>query len=156
MDACYRSAKSRAWEPVELFEWRGGETPRIAKSAEIYEGQVVIKREVLPDGRDKLILKDPATGDFIDRVTPAAEANRRDGGRRMPWSSRRFQATVGARDAPIVARGPYRRDERCTDAAGRRVRMMGRPSDARRRAGIVRPRESTRTLAPHPAAGTPA
>ncbi len=30
MDACYRSAKSRAWEPVELFEWRGGSTPRIA------------------------------------------------------------------------------------------------------------------------------
>ena len=25
MDACYRSAKSGAWEPVELFEWRGGD-----------------------------------------------------------------------------------------------------------------------------------
>ena len=69
MDACYRSAKSRAWEPVELFEWRGGETPRIAKSPETYDGQVVIKRELLPDGREKLILKDPATGDFTDRVT---------------------------------------------------------------------------------------
>jgi predicted dehydrogenase len=68
MDACYRSAKSRAWEPVELFEWRGGETPRIAKNPETYEGQVVIKRELLPDGREKLILKDPATGDFTDRV----------------------------------------------------------------------------------------
>ena len=69
MDACYRSAKSRAWEPVELFEWRGGETPRIAKNPETYDGQVVIKRELLPDGREKLILKDPATGDFTDRVT---------------------------------------------------------------------------------------
>ena len=68
MDACYRSATSRAWEPVELFEWRGGETPRIAKSPETYDGQVVIKRELLPDGREKLILKDPATGDFVDRV----------------------------------------------------------------------------------------
>jgi predicted dehydrogenase len=68
MDACYRSAKSRAWEPVELFEWRGGSTPRIAKSPETFEGQTVIKREVLPDGRTKLILKDPATGDFTDRV----------------------------------------------------------------------------------------
>ena len=28
----------------------------------------VIKRELLPDGRHKLILKDPATGDFSDRV----------------------------------------------------------------------------------------
>ncbi len=68
MDACYRSAKSGAWEPVELFEWRGGSTARITGSPELFEGQVVIKREVLPDGRHKLILKDPATGDFTDRV----------------------------------------------------------------------------------------
>jgi hypothetical protein len=67
MDAAYRSAKSRAWEPVEL-EWRGGSTPRIAKSPETYEGQTVIKRELLPDGRTKLILKDPSTGDFTDRI----------------------------------------------------------------------------------------
>ena len=31
MDAAYRSAKSRAWEPVELADWRGGTTPRIAR-----------------------------------------------------------------------------------------------------------------------------
>jgi hypothetical protein len=68
MDACYRSAKNRAWEPVELFEWRAGSTPRIAKSPETFEGHTVIKREVLPDGRTKLILKDPASGDFSDRV----------------------------------------------------------------------------------------
>jgi predicted dehydrogenase len=68
MDACYRSAESRRWEPVDLFEWRGGVTPRIGKSPEMYEGQVVIKREILPDGRHKLILKDPASGDFSDRV----------------------------------------------------------------------------------------
>ena len=68
MDACFRSATSRSWEPVELFEWRGGTTPRIAKTAETFEGQTVIKRELLPDGRTKLILKDPASGDFSDRV----------------------------------------------------------------------------------------
>jgi formate dehydrogenase iron-sulfur subunit len=28
----------------------------------------VIKREILPDGRVKMILKDPATGDYIDRI----------------------------------------------------------------------------------------
>jgi predicted dehydrogenase len=67
MDACYRSAGSRAWEPVEL-DWRGGKTERITKDPEIYEGFVVIKRELLPDGRSKLILKDPKTGDFSDRV----------------------------------------------------------------------------------------
>jgi hypothetical protein len=32
---------------------------------------VVIKRELLPDGRHKLILKDPTTGDFSDRVVSA-------------------------------------------------------------------------------------
>jgi hypothetical protein len=67
MDACYRSAKQHAWEPVEL-EWRGGSTPRMSTTPETYEGQVVIKREILPDGRHKLILKDPASGDFTDRV----------------------------------------------------------------------------------------
>jgi hypothetical protein len=68
MDACYRSAKSGAWEPVELFEWRGGTTPRITAAGETFEGQIVIKREVLPDGRVKMILKDPSTGDYVDRV----------------------------------------------------------------------------------------
>jgi predicted dehydrogenase len=68
MDAAYRSAKSRAWEPIELFEWRGGETPRIGKQPETYDGHVVIKREILPDGRHKLILKDEESGDFSDRV----------------------------------------------------------------------------------------
>ena len=67
MDACYRSAGSGRWEPVEL-DWRGGQTARISSEPERFEGQVVIKREVLPDGRHKLILKDEATGDFSDRV----------------------------------------------------------------------------------------
>ena len=68
MDACYRSAKSGAWEPVDLFEWRGGTTPRITAVGETFEGSTVIKREVLPDGRVKMILKDGATGDYVDRV----------------------------------------------------------------------------------------
>ena len=67
MDACYRSAKSRQWEPVDV-EWRGGTTARISSEPERFEGQVVIKREILPDGRHKLILKDEATGDFSDRI----------------------------------------------------------------------------------------
>jgi predicted dehydrogenase len=67
MDAAYRSAARHAWEPVTL-DWRGGTTPRISSTPEDYQGQVVIKRELLPDGRLKLILKDPVTGDFTDRV----------------------------------------------------------------------------------------
>ena len=67
MDACYRSADSKQWEPVEL-EWRHGETSRITKKAETFEGQTVIKSETLPDGRRKMILKDDKTGDYVDRV----------------------------------------------------------------------------------------
>jgi predicted dehydrogenase len=67
MDAAYRSAKSGVWETVDL-DWRGGSTPRIARQPQLYEGDVVIKREILPDGRVKLILKETATGNYVDRV----------------------------------------------------------------------------------------
>ena len=66
MDACFRSSASRQWEPVEL-DWRHGTTSRIAKPSRSEDGMVVIKEEHLPDGRRKLILKDPAGG-FVDRI----------------------------------------------------------------------------------------
>jgi predicted dehydrogenase len=73
MDAAFRSAKSRSWEPVQLSEWRGAPTARIGSGhePEKYDGMVVIKREIMPDGRHKLILKDPASGDYLDRVVAA-------------------------------------------------------------------------------------
>ncbi len=67
MDACYRSAATHAWAPVEM-EWRNGHTPRISGKPAMFEGQVIIKQETLPDGRVKLILKDPATQAFSDRI----------------------------------------------------------------------------------------
>lgn len=67
MDACYRSARSKQWEPIEL-EWRHGSTARISKGAAAYDGHTVIKSETLPDGRRKMILKDKDTGDFVDRI----------------------------------------------------------------------------------------
>lgn len=51
---------------MDLFEWRGSETPRITASHDTYEGMVMIKRETLPDGRVKMILTDRASGDFAD------------------------------------------------------------------------------------------
>jgi hypothetical protein len=71
MDACYRSATSGGWAPVEM-DWRGGATDRISSTPETFEGQTVIKREILPDGRHKLILKDEASGDFTDRIVAGA------------------------------------------------------------------------------------
>ncbi|MBM7786737.1 Gfo/Idh/MocA family protein [Tenggerimyces flavus] len=71
MDACYRSAESKKWEPVEL-EWRGGDVQRIARAAQTLDGKTVIKQELLPDGRVKLILKDETTGQYEDRVVSGA------------------------------------------------------------------------------------
>jgi predicted dehydrogenase len=73
MDAAFKSARSRQWEPVELADWRGGTVQRIGagREPERHAGLVVIKREILPDGRQKLILKDEASGDFVDRVIAA-------------------------------------------------------------------------------------
>jgi predicted dehydrogenase len=66
MDACYASARTRAWVPVDM-EWRGGSTPRVSRERRTEDGLVVIKDEHLPDGRRKLILKDPS-GRVVDRV----------------------------------------------------------------------------------------
>jgi hypothetical protein len=69
MDACYRSAESRRWEPVQLDDWRGGVAGRIAPARREWDGKTLIKREQMPDGRLKLIVKDEATGEFADVVT---------------------------------------------------------------------------------------
>jgi predicted dehydrogenase len=69
MDACYRSAESRRWEPVQLDDWRGREVDRIAPARREWDGKTLIKQEQMPDGRLKLIVKDEATGEFSDVVT---------------------------------------------------------------------------------------
>ena len=68
MDAAYRSAESRQWEPVDV-EWRGGTTPRISKDVSYHDGHAIVKEEQLPDGRRKLILSDKDTGSIFDLVT---------------------------------------------------------------------------------------
>ncbi|MFC1464700.1 MAG: Gfo/Idh/MocA family protein [Candidatus Brachytrichaceae bacterium NZ_4S206] len=73
IDACYKSAKTRRWEPVKLAVWRGSDAaPSAAKSRAATpqaDGKYqTIKREKLPDGRVKLILKDKKTGKVIERV----------------------------------------------------------------------------------------
>ncbi len=70
MDAAYASAKSHRWEPVDI-EWRAGSTPRIAKNTDYHDGHAIVKAEVLPDGRSKLILADKDTGSIFDLVTEA-------------------------------------------------------------------------------------
>jgi hypothetical protein len=69
MDACYRSAASGRWEPVELEDWRGAGVARISPARREWDGKTLIKQEQMPDGRLKLIVKDETTGDFSDVVT---------------------------------------------------------------------------------------
>jgi predicted dehydrogenase len=68
IDACYRSAKSKKWEPVELAEWRGGKTKRISPAKVEREGQIVVKQERMPTGKTKVILRDRKTGKFSQQV----------------------------------------------------------------------------------------
>ncbi len=68
IDACYKSAQSLRWEPVELDDWRGREdvVPIQGLNEEI-EGLQLVKRERLPDGKIKLILKNIETGEVTQR-----------------------------------------------------------------------------------------
>jgi hypothetical protein len=52
------------------MDWRGAGTPRITKSVATHEGHAIVKEEILPDGRRKLILSDKDTGSVFDLVTP--------------------------------------------------------------------------------------
>lgn len=63
MDACYRSAKSKKWEPVKLEVWRGREKTPLINALQDYDAEhLLVKEETMPDGRVKLILKNKKTG----------------------------------------------------------------------------------------------
>ncbi len=63
MDACYRSSKTKKWEPVNLDIWRGKEKSEPIHATRDYdEGHYLVKKETMPDGSVKLILKDKVTG----------------------------------------------------------------------------------------------
>jgi predicted dehydrogenase len=65
MDACYRSADSKKWEPVELEVWRGREGVEPISAAREYDADHnLIKTERMPDGKVKFILKHKTTGEI--------------------------------------------------------------------------------------------
>jgi len=68
-DACYRSIESRRWEPVRLEVWRGSAESSATMELVAHDEQYwLIKREHMPDGRTKLILKDRRTGEVLQKV----------------------------------------------------------------------------------------
>jgi predicted dehydrogenase len=69
MDACYRSAKSRKWEPVRLNVWRGKEkTERINALRDYDQDHLLVKEETMPDGTKKVILKNKKTGKITQKT----------------------------------------------------------------------------------------
>lgn len=68
MDACYKSAGSKKWEKVELDIWRGREG--VTSGVELVDfdkNHYLIKKEVMPDGKTKLMLKEKSTGNIIQK-----------------------------------------------------------------------------------------
>lgn len=69
LDAAYRSAKSKLWEPVKLDIWRG--RVGVSKDAHLQEYDVnhyLVKEEVTHYGAKKVILKNKKTGKITEQV----------------------------------------------------------------------------------------
>ena len=69
LDAAYRSAKSKLWEPVKLEIWRGKEG--IGKDSHLIEYDTehyFVKEEVTHYGAKKMILKNKQSGKIIEKV----------------------------------------------------------------------------------------
>ena len=74
IDACYKSAVSKKWEPVRLEEWRAAAKKGKSDIGPKIEDKkyLLIKEERMPDGKTKLILKDRATGKVIQKMKEGA------------------------------------------------------------------------------------
>jgi len=69
LDAAYKSAKSKLWEPVKLNIWRGKTGVGKDSHLQSYDADhYLVKEEVTHYGAKKLILKSKKTGKIIERV----------------------------------------------------------------------------------------
>lgn len=69
IDAAYRSAESKQWEPVKLDIWRGREGVKKESPFTEYDAEnYLVKDEVTHYGARKLILKNKATGKISEKV----------------------------------------------------------------------------------------
>ena len=70
IDAAYKSAKTKLWEPVVLPEWRGQVGVQKPSVYNEYDADHwFIKDEILPNGDKKVILKKKTTGEIIELET---------------------------------------------------------------------------------------
>jgi len=69
LDAAYRSAKSKLWEPVKLDIWRG--RTGISKDSHLTEydaDHYLVKEEMTHYGAKKVILKEKRTGKIVEKA----------------------------------------------------------------------------------------
>ena len=69
LDAAYKSAKTKQWEPVKLDVWRG--RVGVSKDSHLQEydaDHYLVKEEVTHYGAKKIILKNKKTGKIIEKV----------------------------------------------------------------------------------------
>jgi predicted dehydrogenase len=69
LDAAYKSAKTKLWEPVQLEVWRG--RVGVTKDSHLIEfdaDHYLVKEEMTHYGAKKVILKDKKSGKIIERV----------------------------------------------------------------------------------------
>ena len=62
LDAIYKSAESGKWEPVEIEDWRGGKHEKVKTTKDYDKEHILIKDEVMPDGKHKFIIQHKETG----------------------------------------------------------------------------------------------
>jgi predicted dehydrogenase len=66
IDACYKAAETKKWEPVDIQDWRGGSAAGEAGAMlKDYDAEhYLIKEERMPNGNLKFILKNKQTGEI--------------------------------------------------------------------------------------------
>ena len=68
LDAAYKSAKTKQWEPVLIEDWRGSdEVKQQHEYASYNDDYYLIKEEILPSGEKKTIIKHKKTGSIERR-----------------------------------------------------------------------------------------
>ena len=69
LDAAYKSAKTKLWEPVKLDIWRGKEGfTKDSHLTEFDKDYYLVKEETTHYGDKKFILKNKVTGKIIEKV----------------------------------------------------------------------------------------
>ena len=69
IDAAYKSAKTKRWEPIKLAVWRGKTgVPKMSGYVDYDADHYFIKDELLPNGDIKVILKNKTTGAFSEEL----------------------------------------------------------------------------------------